>query len=353
MKESARDRINRFSLVPMFVASTCTAESYRRVGLGLTEVPNIPNPEGTIEVDLKYNLISTLMTDDFKDLNKCTDLDLDNNRISTIETGAFHGLNSLRKLMLCYNKFTELNHGMFQGLQSLELLILTGNKISHISDDTFSEMPKLYLLAVSNNFLQILNPTMFTALPVLEYLFCYTNKITRIVGGTFLNLTNLKDLNLRHNKLTTIRPAMFEGLISLKMLKLDSNKISAIEPYSFRCLPQPIILSLCFMRSGDDRNRLVCNTSICWLKRQENVGSISWGKHKNSAYKPCYTGGMTWDGLWCPQGALKFQIHCLNKQASRKVVQLYTICTLIVLVFLRLLVLLAVKVGWMLQVVLS
>uniref|UniRef100_A0A671UBR3 Adhesion G protein-coupled receptor A2 n=1 Tax=Sparus aurata TaxID=8175 RepID=A0A671UBR3_SPAAU len=85
--------------------------------------------------------------------NRTVTLDLKHNLISTIMPGAFQGLSELRKLDLSNNRIGCLTADMFQGLTNLTKLILSGNIISTLDPGVFQELPSLKLVNFNSDYL--------------------------------------------------------------------------------------------------------------------------------------------------------------------------------------------------------
>ncbi|KAL2092618.1 hypothetical protein ACEWY4_012416 [Coilia grayii] len=94
-----------------------------------------------------------ISTQAFGDLSVIQPLDLRNNLISTIMPGAFQSLTALKKLDLSNNRIGCLTSDMFQGLSNLTKLNLSGNIFSSLEPNVFQELPSLKLVNFNSEFL--------------------------------------------------------------------------------------------------------------------------------------------------------------------------------------------------------
>uniref|UniRef100_V9GWR0 Peroxidasin n=1 Tax=Lumbricus terrestris TaxID=6398 RepID=V9GWR0_LUMTE len=130
-----------------------------------------------------------------------TDLDLRFNRILEIPPGTFRNLRNLNTLLLNNNQLTKLENGAFEGLSKLRYLYLYKNQISEIESQVFHGLGDLEQLYVHFNELEILQPGTFNGLPLLERLFLHNNRLKRLPQGIFSNLKALRRLRLDSNAL--------------------------------------------------------------------------------------------------------------------------------------------------------
>ena len=167
-------------------------------------------------------------------------------------TGTFTGLSNLTSLDLCCNKITKLEFGTFDELTSLTYLSLSSNQISDFEPGTFNE------------------------------------------------LSSLTGLSLSSNNLTTLSPLIFYGLDSLRYLSLYNNWLTRLSADVFKHLPRPLKLGLYYKYYYDQPKHpelLVCDSELCWLKQEEQRGTITWNHWFGTDFFPKCADGLDW-GTW-------------------------------------------------------
>ncbi|XP_078107693.1 adhesion G protein-coupled receptor A2 isoform X2 [Sander vitreus] len=106
----------------------------RRVSCSKEELTEPPDasllPNRTVTLDLKHNLISTIMSGAFQGLSELRKLDLSNNRIGCLTADMFQGLSNLTKLNLSGNIISTMDPGVFQELPSLKLVNFNSDYLS-------------------------------------------------------------------------------------------------------------------------------------------------------------------------------------------------------------------------------
>uniref|UniRef100_A0A4W6G7X6 Adhesion G protein-coupled receptor A2 n=1 Tax=Lates calcarifer TaxID=8187 RepID=A0A4W6G7X6_LATCA len=106
----------------------------RRVSCSKEELTEPPDPSlfpnRTVTLDLKHNLISTIMPGAFQGLSELRKLDLSNNRIGCLTADMFLGLTNLTKLNLSGNIISTMDPGVFQELLSLKLVNFNSDHLS-------------------------------------------------------------------------------------------------------------------------------------------------------------------------------------------------------------------------------
>uniref|UniRef100_A0A3B5QC34 Adhesion G protein-coupled receptor A2 n=1 Tax=Xiphophorus maculatus TaxID=8083 RepID=A0A3B5QC34_XIPMA len=106
----------------------------RRVSCSKEELVELPDfslfPNRTVTLDLKHNLISTIMPGAFQGLSELRKLDLSNNRIGCLTADMFLGLTNLTRLNLSGNIISTLDPGVFEELPSLKLVNFESDYLS-------------------------------------------------------------------------------------------------------------------------------------------------------------------------------------------------------------------------------
>ena len=236
----------------------------------LNSVPADISRDATM-VSLETNQITKIKSRDFQNLTYCVELYLQYNSISEIDEDAFFGLSSLQKLYLDSNLLTVLKANMFLHLTALIELDLSNNDISWIMNGAFRGLGNL------------------------EILHLHSNRITLIEIDGFENLDKLVYLSMNGNQLTEIMPGIFRGLVSVKALRLEGNEFASLRESDFADFPRPLNLSLSYAQGpwGDD-NPWRCTQSLCWLRKEEEIGTIFF-----SGRKPVCSNDGYWNRMWC------------------------------------------------------
>ncbi len=175
---------------------------------------------------------------------------------------------------LGYNDITTIPWHAFKPLQCV-LINLNANRISDIASGAFNApLRRLYL---SNNDLSFLTRYMLAGLSNLEELYVNNNQIIRIERGALDDLT------------------------SLKVLKLHGNKMRQLSQELFKRIPKSLKLNIT-MSSPDDSHVWSCD-ALCWLRREELAGNITWWH--GAKYAPRCESRAPWEA------------HCQGKYISQ------------------------------------
>ncbi|RVE46212.1 hypothetical protein evm_009102 [Chilo suppressalis] len=176
------------------------------------------------ELDLSYNMLTSLQSPLFTSLKNLHTLHLQNNQLISICDECFSGLKNLAILYLQNNNITSLN-ATFIPL-NLSLLDLSSNKIKTLNHSEISHMNALLYLNISYNLLETVDTYAFENTWKMEYLDLSHNKIfSSIEPQMFMNNHLLKYIDLFDNEITTIRELAFQ-FNSIKYIELDQNSLS-------------------------------------------------------------------------------------------------------------------------------
>ena len=260
------------------------------------------------------NALSVLRADTFHGAENLEKLVLSNNNLSHAEDGAFNGLPNLAELYLYGNKFTSLRAKMFSGLDSLNKIIITYNHISTIEVGTFAGMSNLTELWMDHNYekLRDMQSGTFMGLSSLEILYIHGNRIQAIPTGLFKGLHKLTEIGLDDNEISEIETGAFQGLDSLSKVWLYNNKLTTLESSTFTGLPRNIELTI-------GKNPLKCDESLCWLRKLEREGFISWIELEDRPREPQCEDGREWKNLTlkCQTGGKKIASPSVNVELCR------------------------------------
>ena len=153
---------------------------------------------------------------------------------------------------------------------------------------------------MQENLLFVLRAGIFRGLDVLNELRLCCSHIDTIENGSFSDLGNLRQLDLRTNKLADLSAEKFFGLRSLRILQLVSNHFTTLDSNVFIHLPRPLEVQL--TEISDPRALLLyCDSRLCWLKEEEESGTIilyrTYGYHPIP--QPVCMDGSEWATLDC------------------------------------------------------
>ena len=276
---------------------------YYNVSQGLTDIP-AGIPSDALQVTVTFNPITKIRTNAFSELTECRELNLWRNEISEIESGSFNGLQVLTKLNLEGNLLQGLYPNMFADLENCQYLDLQINVINQIESGSFDGLVSIWSVILQDNQMTGLQSGMFQGLDTIRSLYLQNNAITSISDKTFENLNNLTTLWLSNNDLTQLNPGALSGLESLETLRLEGNQLTELSSDVLKQLPRPLYLSMHDVqttRASD--NPLVCDSHLCWLRKEDLEGEIIWFVHVGVAgeryqYSPRCADGTTDFTTW-------------------------------------------------------
>uniref|UniRef100_A0A2K6FMH9 Adhesion G protein-coupled receptor A2 n=1 Tax=Propithecus coquereli TaxID=379532 RepID=A0A2K6FMH9_PROCO len=111
---------------PKGLSGSAANPARRRVVCGGGDLPEPPEPgllpNGTVTLDLRNNVISTVQPGAFLGLGELKRLDLSNNRIGCLTSDTFQGLPRLLRLNISGNIFSSLQPGVFDELPALKVV---------------------------------------------------------------------------------------------------------------------------------------------------------------------------------------------------------------------------------------
>ena len=207
----------------------------KRVNLrrkGYTSIPYLEIPVDVTHLNLRYNLITMLNRNAFKNYSSLAKLDVSSNRINNIHDSAFNGLIRLKHLILYSNALSKVP---FLGdiSENIEELHLANNENIKTVNFSGTELPKLTKLDLHKTGLSHM-PHFVSNAPNLKVLYLYQNSLTTIPGLYFKHLYDLEILDVSRNQLTELNPFTMGISRSLKQLKAFTNNIIGLSDGSFR-----------------------------------------------------------------------------------------------------------------------
>nr|QFE31825.1 toll-like receptor 22 [Sillago sinica] len=189
------------------------------------------------ELDLSKNYIKKVLDDAFRPIQGLRILGLNHNKLLSVPS-AVRNLPALAELDLSFNNITRLESQDFANLTKLRHLSLYNNLISAIKDDVFKDLTQLQYLKLQTNHITHLGKVFKKHLPNLRQLHLNNNSLTTITRGQFQGLQSLQMLSLQDNKINNIENGSFIGLTNLMEIRLQSNNIDkkALESGGFNVL---------------------------------------------------------------------------------------------------------------------
>ena len=169
--------------------------------------------------------------------------------------------------MLERNRLTEIPPSIFSSLSNLNNLGLHENQLSNLSSHTFSGLNKL------------------------THLWLYMNQLKHLPDGIFAGLHKMEIMFISTNQLRELQANLFLGLGLFRGLYLDNNRLTHLAPDVLIHLRRPLALLL--GNKNDPDNKFRCDTSLCWLKREEEDGTVSF-EYMGSYYLPECSNNVRW-----------------------------------------------------------
>lgn len=187
-------------------------------------------------LNLSNNEIGNLTKDSLKGLQALDELDLSDNNLRLLHEHVFRDLRSLKTLKLSNNQLEHLEQGLFKHSKHLQRLHLDSNQLLTVPVSAFADAVNLQYLSFSNNLLGDLEENQMPNLPELRTLLLDGNSINDVHKGALSGVIALNYLDLSDNNFTTVPTASLSKLSNLTKLKLRGNFISSIPPVAFRGL---------------------------------------------------------------------------------------------------------------------
>lgn len=104
-----------------------------------------------VDLDLSYNLLTSVPTLIFEDVPNLRNLSLAHNPIQKVDAAAFRYVKSLTKLDLSHCQITTIASTAFEGMEYLEQLRLNSNKLSELKPRTVETLSGLHGIDLHDN----------------------------------------------------------------------------------------------------------------------------------------------------------------------------------------------------------
>ncbi len=192
-------------------------------------------------LNLEYQGLTSLRTDDFLGLTSLRTLYLGNNLLTTLPEDVFKDLSNLTDLYIQNNKLNSLPEHVFSKLTSIRQLNLHGNELTSLPRNLFTDLPSLTQIFLHNNKLTTLDADVFSDVSTLKYLYLFNNKITTLPDNVFSGITKLEHLLLNNNELKSLPTGVFRGMSTPTLLWLHINAVN----------PLPLLVTLEKVEEGN------------------------------------------------------------------------------------------------------
>ncbi|XP_058450252.1 chaoptin [Malaya genurostris] len=249
-----------------------------------------------VEIDLSFNLIETLQTSTFDNLELIQIINLSSNKIKTIEKNSFYDLPYLTYVDLSFNGIQNVTECAFSFLPALLSVDLMHNEMGsfslkmfkHVSNATtpmrlnisnnaidnfdgdVNSLLYVYSLDASNNMLH--DPGAFRALAYsLRILYLNWNNFSTLGNHAFGDLQILEILNLANNNISSLRRRSFAGLVNLQEFDMSNNKLEVLQIEQFSPLKKLRLLRLANNRLRAVPRDAFLNTRIEYLDLSNNL----------------------------------------------------------------------------------
>uniref|UniRef100_UPI00398F37BC immunoglobulin superfamily member 10 n=1 Tax=Pristiophorus japonicus TaxID=55135 RepID=UPI00398F37BC len=181
------------------------------------------------EVHCTFRYLSTVPESIQADVAR---INLGYNNLMRLTTDNFAGLKSLELLMLHSNKIQEIPDKAFKDLQSLQVLKMSYNKVKALNRETFHGLRNVVRLHMDHNSIEFINPEAFYGLTSLKLLHLEGNMLQELHRDTFVTfrfsqifkMSSIKHIYLSDNALTSIPSDLLSYIPEIESIYLHGNK---------------------------------------------------------------------------------------------------------------------------------
>ncbi|KAL1514147.1 hypothetical protein ABEB36_003454 [Hypothenemus hampei] len=179
------------------------------------------------KLNLDYNNIESLESNNFIQLTALERLSLHRNNIANVDKKAFAGMQNLQILDLSKNSISYLHNQQFSDNQKLRILNLKKNGLTYLPREVFAES-QLEFLDISYNSLSVVPRESLSDVGLtLRHLSLESNVLEHIDVTSFPDIPFMNHLDMSKNKLTILPDNVFTQLSYLQYLDLSSNPLRA------------------------------------------------------------------------------------------------------------------------------
>lgn len=136
------DRINLLNLQRLYI---------RSCKIGQIDPQALKGLKNLVELDLSFNLLTSIPSSTFNDVPFLRDLTLAHNPIQKVDSHAFHTVPNLIKLDLSHCQLQFIAPKAFEGVELLETLKLNGNKLRELRPKTVERLSRLHGVEMHDN----------------------------------------------------------------------------------------------------------------------------------------------------------------------------------------------------------
>ncbi|XP_034936829.1 slit homolog 1 protein-like [Chelonus insularis] len=179
-------------------------------------------------LDLSFNNLHTLGTDNFMLQTRLVTLNVSNNNIRGISKNALKGLESMKLLDLSNNNITDMDSQAFRYASELEKVDLSGNSLTSLPQGLLNNLHRIKNLKLARNSLLEVPTSNLDLAPSLEVLDLSDNLIQEIPRNAVPSLRSLVSLNLANNVIRSVDDNAFERLPALLYLNLQGNNLTDV-----------------------------------------------------------------------------------------------------------------------------
>lgn len=197
-------------------------------------------------IDLSYNNLTSVVTDNFRGLINLTDLHLDHNSIDVMPSETFKHLPELRKLTLSYNQITTLAPRLFRMLLRLTYLDMSENPIEDLNPEVFKDIQHLRTFKCRRCRIRRINTHIYHLVSKLEELDLGDNLFKYLTSDEFISLKKLKKLKLDGNQIPVIVDNLFGKQHELHTLSVAYNRLALLAPASLTNLTSLVHLDISY-----------------------------------------------------------------------------------------------------------
>jgi Leucine-rich repeat (LRR) protein len=193
----------------------------------------------TAYISTPYSKIQQIKPNTFLNAVKLINLDLKFNQLTTIPQDAFLGASNLNDLHLGYNMITTIDKNAFRGLPKLTFLMMSYNQFKTLDPLTFSTITSVLSIYLYNSGLTTIDENIFAYNTKLQVASLAYNQFTSLPPNLFKNNLDLVIVYLMENKISSLSYTMFSHLKKLQTLMFDNNVCA-----NFRVMTNPVNMTI-------------------------------------------------------------------------------------------------------------